>query len=74
MIGDEPIWFSGEVRGWVTSGGYAHHAKRSVAMGYVPREIADQQDGFEIEFLGRRHRAWLQPVPLFDANFERMRG
>ena len=41
VIGDEPIWFGGQVRGWVTSGGYAHNAKLSVALGYVPKEIAD---------------------------------
>ena len=74
VIGDEPIWHDGAVRGWVTSGGYAHHAGKSMAMGYVPKEVADEADGFEIELLGRRHRAWLQPAPLFDANFERLRG
>ena len=74
VIGDEPIWFGGQVRGWVTSGGYAHNAKASVAMGYVPREIADETDGFEIELLGKRLAARMQPAPLFDANFERLRG
>nr|MBA3448869.1 GcvT family protein [Pseudaminobacter sp.] len=74
MIGDEPIWFEGAVRGWVTSGGYAHHSKCSVAMGYVPKEIADAADGFEIELLGKRYAARMQPARLFDANFERMRG
>jgi dimethylglycine dehydrogenase len=74
VIGDEPIWHGGAVRGWVTSGGYAHNAGKSIAMGYVPKEIADEPDGFEIELLGRRHKARLQPAPLFDANFERLRG
>lgn len=74
VIGDEPIWFDGKVQGWVTSGGYAHHAKKSVAVGYIPKEIADESEGFEIEFLGRRHAATMQATPLFDANFERMRG
>ena len=74
VIGDEPIWHGGAVRGWVTSGGYAHGAQKSVAVGYVPKEIADEADGFEIELLGKRHRASLQAVPLFDANLERMRG
>lgn len=74
MIGDEAIWFDGAVRGWVTSGGFAHHSKRSVAMGYVPKEIADEPEGFEIELLGKRYPARLQASPLFDANFERMRG
>ena len=74
VIGDEAIWFEGAVRGWVTSGGYAHHSGKSVAMGYVPREIADAETGFEIELLGRRLPARIQATPLFDANFERMRG
>jgi dimethylglycine dehydrogenase len=74
VIGDEAIWFGGEVRGWVTSGGYAHHSKASVAMGYVPKEIAEESEGFEIELLGKRHAARMQPAPLFDANYERMRG
>ncbi|RWB77931.1 MAG: FAD-dependent oxidoreductase [Mesorhizobium sp.] len=74
VIGDEAIWHDGFVRGWVTSGGYAHNSKKSVAMGYVPKEIADRPDGFEIEILGQRHAARIQAAPLFDANFERMRG
>jgi dimethylglycine dehydrogenase len=74
VIGDEAIWFGGEVKGWVTSGGYAHNAKKSVALGYVPKEIADEADGFEIELLGKRHKARIQAAPLFDANYERMRG
>lgn len=74
VIGDEPIWHGGAVRGWVTSGGYAHHSGTSVAMGYVPKEIADESGGFEIEYLGRRHAARMQPVPLFDGNQERLRG
>jgi dimethylglycine dehydrogenase len=74
VIGDEPIWFKNEVKGWVTSGGYAHGAKASVAMGYVPKEIAEETDGFEIELLGKRHTARMQAVPLFDANQGRMRG
>ncbi|NGO50670.1 GcvT family protein [Allomesorhizobium camelthorni] len=74
VIGDEPIWFSGEVRGWVTSGGFAHGSKASVAMGYVPKEIADESGGFEIELLGKRYPARIQPALLFDANLERMRG
>jgi len=74
VIGDEPIWHGGAVRGWVTSGGYAHHSRVSVAVGYVPKEIADETDGFEIELLGKRHAARIQHTPLFDANFERMRG
>jgi dimethylglycine dehydrogenase len=74
VIGDEPIWFGGSVRGWVTSGGYAHGAGASVALGYVPKELAGESGGFEVELLGRRHPAQIQRAPLFDANLQRMRG
>ncbi len=37
---------SGKVVGWVTSGGYAHYVDRSLAQGYVPKELR-----------GRRRRA-----------------
>ncbi|PZN55877.1 MAG: hypothetical protein DIU65_05715, partial [Proteobacteria bacterium] len=74
VIGDEAIWHGGAVVGWITSGGYAHNAGKSIAMGYVPREVADETEGFEIELLGKRHKARLQPVALFDPELERMRG
>ncbi|HET6467520.1 MAG TPA: FAD-dependent oxidoreductase [Geminicoccaceae bacterium] len=75
VIGDEPIWHAGRVVGWVTSGGWAHHVRRSVALGYLPAALAAAADeGFEVEILGERRRATLQPVPLFDPAGERMRG
>jgi dimethylglycine dehydrogenase len=74
VVGDEPVWHDGKVIGWVTSGGYAHWADRSVALGYVPAELAAANGGFEIEILGERRRAELQPEPLFDPKRERMLG
>lgn len=74
VIGDEPIYHKGAVRGWVTSGGFAHASGVSVAIGYVPREIADEADGWSIELLGTILPARLQPQPLFDANSSRVRS
>ncbi len=74
VIGDEAIWHNGKVLGWVTSGGYAHASGKSVALGYVPKEVADAVSGFEIELLGKRHKANVQVAPLFDADQTRMRG
>ena len=44
------------VVGWVTSGGYAHYVGKSLAQGYVPAALAeDESEGlFEIEILGHR--------------------
>jgi dimethylglycine dehydrogenase len=76
VIGDEPIWHGDEVVGWVTSGGYGHHVQRSIALGYVPSSLLTTGDGngrFEIEIIGRRRPAVLQPEPLFDPAGARMR-
>ena len=73
-IGDEPIWRDGEVCGWVTSGGYAHGSKVSVAMGYVPKAVADERDGWSIQILGRHFPARLQPRPLFDPDGKRLQA
>jgi dimethylglycine dehydrogenase len=74
VIGDEPIWHGGEVVGWVTSGGYGHHVKASIALGYVPSALAAAEaDGFEVEIIGRRRPARLQREPLFDPQGIRMR-
>ncbi|MBC8220721.1 MAG: FAD-dependent oxidoreductase, partial [Proteobacteria bacterium] len=82
VIGDEPIWFNSdpdknapdEVKGWVTSGGYAHNSGVSVAMGYVPQEIADEKHGWSIEILGQRYSATLQEEALFDPKGRIMRA
>jgi dimethylglycine dehydrogenase len=79
VLGDEPIWHGGKVVGWVTSGGYAHFVERSLAQGYIPKELAPdgKTDGageFEIEILGERRRAAIEPAPLFDPEGTRMRG
>ncbi len=74
VIADEPIWHDGEVIGWVTSGGYAHYVDCSLAQGYVPKELAENGAGFEIEILGERRPATIQHEPLFDPEGLRMRG
>jgi len=74
VIGDEPIWHDGDVVGWVTSGGYAHHSQASVALGYVPAALEGSTGSFEIEVLGVRRAATLIDRPLFDAAGERMRS
>ena len=76
VLGDEPIWHSGKVIGWVTSGGFGHCVDRSLAQGYVPRALAGDlaRGAFEIEILGERRAATVQVEPLFDPTGARMRG
>lgn len=74
VSGDEAVWHDGEVVGWVTSGGYAHAADRSVALAYVPAALEHANGSFEIEILGDRRGATLQSEPLFDPERARMLG
>jgi dimethylglycine dehydrogenase len=74
VLGDEPIWQDGKVVGWVTSGGFAHYVDHSLAQGYIPRELAMNGRGFEIEILGERRPARIQAEPLFDPEGTRMRA
>jgi dimethylglycine dehydrogenase len=73
-LGDEPILKDGKVVGWVTSGGYAHGSKASVALGYVQVEAHDPAADYVIEILGEPRAARISPVPLFDPDGVRMRG
>jgi len=75
VIGDEPVWHDDKVVGWVTSGGYAHYSQASIAMGYIPADLAtDASQQFEIEIIGRRRPARLQLEPILDPSGSRMRA
>ena len=73
VIGDEPIWHDGEVVGWVTSGGYAHHSEVSVAMGYVPASLAGSDGPWQIEIIGNLKTCRRVEDCLWDPQAERMR-
>ena len=62
------------VVGWVTSGGFAHASKTSVALAMVPKEFGPRNDGWTVELLGQSLKASLINEPLFDANASRMRS
>jgi dimethylglycine dehydrogenase len=74
VMHDEPIWLGDRRVGHVTSGGFAHNAGLSMALGYVDREVADAEGPWTIELLGAHLPARLQHAPLFDANGARQRG
>ncbi|TIS58438.1 MAG: FAD-dependent oxidoreductase [Mesorhizobium sp.] len=64
------------VVGWVTSGGYAHYVQKSMAQGYVPAALAEDESAglFEIEILGHRRPARINAEPPFDPSGEKMRS
>ena len=73
VCGYEPVWKDSKVIGFVTSGGYAHHAQKSVAFALIPRAMIDENALFEIEILGELKKARVFIEPLFDPTAQRMR-
>jgi len=69
-----PLTCDGETVGWVTSGGFCHHLDASIALGYVPSELAGRTSGFQIEILGEMRDAVVLPEPPFDPTGSRMRS
>ncbi|MEO0922677.1 MAG: FAD-dependent oxidoreductase, partial [Pseudomonadota bacterium] len=43
----EPVWIDGKVQGFCTSGGYSHHAEKSIALALIPTNLANE--GLEVE-------------------------
>ncbi len=73
-LGDEPIFHHGKCVGYVSSGGYAHHAKKSMALGYVPIDCANDGTELEIELLGDFYKARVVAKPVYDPDGQRMRA
>ena len=74
VVGDEAILQAGQCVGHVTSGGYAHHLRCSMAMGYVPPACASDGTLLEVEINGQFFPARVVAVPAYDPQGGRMRG
>ena len=74
VCNDEAILKDGECVGYVTSGGYAHHVDKSMALGYVPADLAADGTALEVEINGEMCPAKVVAQPLYDPTGERMRG
>jgi dimethylglycine dehydrogenase len=71
--GDEPILHGGECVGYVTSGGFGHSVGKSLAMGYVPDELATEGLELTVEVLGRFRKAVVATAPLYDPTGSKLR-
>jgi aminomethyltransferase len=60
-----PILFDGEVVGRVTSGSYAPHVQKSIAMGYVPAPLAQPGAKLEVDLRGSIVPATIVPLPFY---------
>jgi dimethylglycine dehydrogenase len=74
VVGDEAVLEGDRCVGHVTSGGYAHHAGRSMAMAYVPPHCSADGTTLQVEINGERFPARVAAAPLHDPSGSRMRG
>ncbi len=65
VVAYEPIFVGGKVVGFCTSGGYSHHAQKSIAYGFLPRDLATPEARVQIEILGELRSATRITEPLF---------
>lgn len=71
---DEAILKDGKAVGYISSGGYAHHVGRSMAMGYVATGHSAPGSVLDVEILGELYQAEVQGAPLHDPDGGRMRS
>ncbi|TFH46150.1 MAG: glycine cleavage system protein T, partial [Lysobacterales bacterium] len=74
VCNDEAIMVEGKAVGYVSSGGYAHHLGKSVALGYVPTKLAAAGTRVQVEIMGQLYPAEILGKPLYDADGGRMRA
>ena len=71
---DEAVFANGNAVGYVSSGGFAHHVGKSMALGYVPIEFAADGTELAVEILGELCPARVVARPLYDPEGSKMRG
>ncbi|CUH77047.1 Aminomethyltransferase [Tritonibacter multivorans] len=71
---DEAVLKDGDAVGYVTSGGYSHRSKQSMAMAYVATESADAGTKLQVEILGEFYDAEVLGGPIYDPEGANMRA
>lgn len=66
LYGGETITCRGKVVGVVSSGGFGHTVRKTIAMGYLSSEDAKESDGFAIEVFGESFSSTRQINACYD--------
>jgi dimethylglycine dehydrogenase len=73
-MGDEPVWHNAEVVGFVTSGSYGHHVKKSLALAYINSNLASMDPELLVSVIGERRPARVLPEVPYDPSGSHLRG
>ena len=72
--GGETVYWAGSVAGFVSSGGYGHRVKKSLAFAYVNSECSEVGTELHVDILGERRRANILNGPAYDPSNNRPRA
>jgi len=72
--GYNPILNGDEMIGMTSSGGYGHRIGKSIALGYVPVELAQPGAELKVEIVGKALPAKVVDMPLYDSKNDRMKA
>jgi dimethylglycine dehydrogenase len=73
-VGNEPVYHNGKVVGVTTSGGYGHAVGKSLTFAYVPPDMADIGNAFEIAMFQEKRKARIIPECAWDPDNARLRA
>ena len=73
-LGNEPVFANGRVVSRVTSGGIGYTLGASIALAYLPTELADAGTSLSVEVFGERVDAVVADDPLYDPKGESIRA
>ncbi|MBW2540821.1 MAG: FAD-dependent oxidoreductase [Deltaproteobacteria bacterium] len=71
---DDGIWIGERRVGFVTSGAYGHHVKKSLALAYLDREFSESADEFDIYIVGEARTARILSEVPYDPSGSKLRG
>jgi len=74
VTNNEAVVKDGKSIGYITSGGFAHHVKKSVAYSYLDEEILKANEKFQVEINGNFYNSTIIKEPLYDPRGTKMRS
>jgi dimethylglycine dehydrogenase len=72
-VGNNAIYYNGELAGRATSGGYGFRTQKSLALAMLRPSLAVEGQEVEIDILGKNHKATVIPDSPFDPENKRLR-
>jgi dimethylglycine dehydrogenase len=71
---DDGIWIGDRRVGFVTSGAYGHHVKKSLALAYVDRDAIESAADLEVFVVGEARTARILPEAPYDPTSNKLRS